>query len=61
MYIVSVRVANELELTLNPVYPDTKITLAFAGKTPLVGSKISPQLFVIVAFNWETMFDVAAF
>ena len=59
--MVSVSAANELELTLKPVYPDTKITLAFAGKTPPVGSNISPQLLVIVAFIWLTMFHVAAF
>ena len=61
MYSVSVRVANELELTLNPVYPETKITFAFAGKTPAVGSNKSPQLFVMVAFNWATMFAVDEF
>ena len=61
MYSVSVRVANELELTLNPVYPDTKITFAFAGNTPPVGSNRRPQLFAIDAFNWVTIFAVVEF
>ena len=55
------RVANELELTLNPVYPDTNITFAFAGKTPEVGSNRTPQLFVMVAFSCATMFAVDEF
>ena len=51
MYRVSVRVANELELTLNPVYPDINITFAFAGNTPPVGSNKRPQLLIIVLFT----------